>query len=146
MTQTRLYSTQTHKNRVGFVSCLCVVPNFISPMYVCIYPLVPKLWGLILDTLLFYHHKMRRRIAYSEPNFLGVLLRKNPNYRQAGGQRAIFCFNGVCKKRVAVAIIYCPSLWLFSQFKRFLLLNVGYTVWFPFCPFWIHISVTFVEY
>ena len=31
MTQTRLYSTQTCKNRVGFVSCSRVVSNFASP-------------------------------------------------------------------------------------------------------------------
>ena len=31
MTQTRLYSTQTRKNRVGFVSCSRVVSNFASP-------------------------------------------------------------------------------------------------------------------
>ena len=31
MTQTRLYSTQTHKNRIGFVSCSRVVSNFVSP-------------------------------------------------------------------------------------------------------------------
>ena len=30
MTQTRLYSTQTHQNRVGFVSCSRVVSNFVS--------------------------------------------------------------------------------------------------------------------
>ena len=31
MIQTQLYSIQTHKNRVGFVSCLCVGSNFINP-------------------------------------------------------------------------------------------------------------------
>ena len=31
MTQIRLYSTQTRKNRVGFVSCSRVVSNFASP-------------------------------------------------------------------------------------------------------------------
>ena len=31
MTKTRLYSIQTHKNRVGFVSCSHVGSNFASP-------------------------------------------------------------------------------------------------------------------
>ena len=31
MIQTRLYSTQTRKNRIGFVSCSRVASNFISP-------------------------------------------------------------------------------------------------------------------
>ena len=31
MTQIRLYSTQTRKNRVGFVSCSRVGSNFVSP-------------------------------------------------------------------------------------------------------------------
>ena len=31
MTKTRLYSIQTRKNRVGFVSCSHVVSNFTNP-------------------------------------------------------------------------------------------------------------------
>ena len=33
MTQTRLYSTQTHRNCVGFMSCSRVVLNFVSPKF-----------------------------------------------------------------------------------------------------------------
>ena len=31
MTQTRLYSSQTHKNRIRLVSYSCVVSNFVNP-------------------------------------------------------------------------------------------------------------------
>ena len=51
MTQTRLYSIQTCKNRVGFMSCSRVVSNFVSPTFEDILSKMGHFQGYFCKTL-----------------------------------------------------------------------------------------------